>query len=129
MNLREFFNANSRSINYYPDAARHTGVEEAIFLQQICYWTGKEKGRKTEKDGWIHKSSDELEREIGFSVKVQRRVRKSLKSQGLIKYEYERETHKLWIKIIPKGFNKLEEKITQNQLESSRKVDGTLPQF
>jgi|GEM_PF-2812113 len=95
MNLSDFLIDVGRPIAYYPSLARCLGsVKASIFLCQMLYWTGKEKG----PDG-IYKSSDEIMFETGLSYKEQRGARKILTELKILKEKYNRLEHKMYYSI------------------------------
>ena len=72
---------NERVIAFHPIYAKILGgIEEAIFFQQICFWS--DKGKRD--DGAIYKTSKDIEEETTLSDRVQRRVKKKLRELGLL---------------------------------------------
>ena len=70
-----------RPIAFYPQLSRVLGgIDEAIFVQQLYYWS--DKGR--DKEGWIYKTKKEWEEETTLTPKMQDRVRKSLVKTGVL---------------------------------------------
>mgnify|MGYP003340466716 CR=1 FL=1 len=57
------------------------GVGEAIFFQQIMYWS--DKGCKG--DGIIYKTDSEMEAETTLTPRMQRLIRRKLKEMGILK--------------------------------------------
>ena len=89
MGLTEYIKDLGRPIAYYPNLKRITGSTTAtILLCQLLYWTDK-----TKDDGWIWKTSDELEEETGLTYNEQRTARKNLVGTDLIEEEYKRLDH------------------------------------
>ena len=70
-----------RPIAFFPQLARALGgIEEAIFVQQLYYWS--DKGRN--KDGWIYKTKTEWEEETCLTREQQDRIRKKLEKKGIL---------------------------------------------
>ena len=62
MKLSDYLVGVGRPIAYYPGLRKLTGsTNVTIFLCQFVYWTGK----GDNEDGWIYKTSDEIEAETG----------------------------------------------------------------
>lgn len=110
-------------INYFPGLARALDSSTAAILcQQICYWSSwseqnrrkeDEEGKKPRADypdnwyGWFWKRRIELAEELGFSLDELDTARKKLRDAGVIKEEYKRLTHTLWMRIDKKGLDTL----------------------
>ena len=63
----------------YPQLAKALGgIEEAIYWQQLYYWSDKG------KDNWIYKTKKEIEEETALTRYQQDRVRKKLEKIGAI---------------------------------------------
>ena len=63
----------------YPQLAKALGgIEEAIYWQQLYYWSDKG------KDSWIYKTKEEIEKETALTRYQQDRVRKKLEKIGAI---------------------------------------------
>lgn len=113
MKLSDFLQDIGRPVAYYPSLARLLGgVKEAVFLSQFIYWTGREKSQ----DGWIFKSSDEVELETGLSYREQLTARKRLKSLGILKERYARLEHILYFKI---DFDALNDRWTRRNTQNA----------
>jgi len=70
-----------KPIAFFPQLAKALGgIEEAIYIQQLYYWS--DKGKRG--DGYIYKSKKEWEEETTLSRYQQDRIRKKLKEQGII---------------------------------------------
>lgn len=97
MKLSDFLTTIGRPIAFYPGLRKITGSTNAtIFLCQFVYWTGKENS----KDGWIYKTSNEIEEETGLSYDEQKTARAKLKQAGLIKERYARLEHQMYFKVV-----------------------------
>jgi hypothetical protein len=72
-----------RPIAFHPELARaFGGINEALFFQQIAYWS--DKGDDPE---WIYKSQVELEAETCLSAYQQKQARDHLKRLGVLQDE------------------------------------------
>lgn len=90
MKLTEFLSDVGRPVAYYPELKKITGSTTAtILLCQFIYWRGKE----ADPDGWLKKSSEEIESETGLSYNEQKTARKLLVSAGLMEEYYARLDH------------------------------------
>ena len=70
-----------KPIAFYPQLAKALGgIEEAIFIQQLYYWSDKSKN----KEGWIYKSKKEWEDETTLTKYQQDRIVKKLKNKKII---------------------------------------------
>ncbi len=75
-----------RPIAFYPQLAKALGgIEEAIFIQQLYYWS--DKGAR--KDGYIYKTKKEWQEETTLTPKQQDRLVKKLKSKKIIETKLE----------------------------------------
>jgi len=69
-----------RPIAFHPEMARKLGgINEALFFQQIAYWS--DKGADPE---WIYKTRSQIEDETALTRGQQERARKTLRSLGVI---------------------------------------------
>lgn len=96
MKLSDFLQDIGRPVVYYPSLARLLGgVKEAIFLSRIIYWTGK----GASEDGWIYKTSSEIESELGLTYREQMGARKKLRQLGVLREEYRRLEHVIYFSV------------------------------
>jgi hypothetical protein len=130
MKLSDFLTDLGRPVAYYPELARALDdVKEAIFVCQMAYWKGKEQ----DPEGWIYKSSEEIETETALSYKEQSNVRAGLKAKKLLVDWYSRTEHKLYFKIDWDAVNALWEghltkgHMPKSQMPPDQREDGTLP--
>jgi hypothetical protein len=73
-----------RPITFYAEFARQTGsVSTALFYQQIRYWSDK----GSREDGWIYKTTKEIEQETTIQRKSQDKAREKLVEIGWIEAE------------------------------------------
>jgi len=104
MKLTDFIQDAGRPVAFYPSLRRITGSTTAtLFLCQLIYWKGKE----ADADGWIYKTSEEMEAETGLSYNEQKTARANLKDAGLIEEHYARLDHKLKFRL---NFDTINEK-------------------
>lgn len=112
MKIAEILMGLGRAVVYYPNFVKAIGgnINAAIFLNQLIYWKGKEKN----SDGWIYKTSAEIEEETALSYKKQKNARQHLKNLGIIEEKYKRLEHLIYYRI---NFDKLNE-IWDNYISS-----------
>jgi hypothetical protein len=85
-----------KPIAFYPSLARlFGGINEALFFQQIAYWSGR--GADPE---WIYKTREELEAETCLSRYQQEQARKSLVKLGVLEETKRGLPAKLYYRII-----------------------------
>lgn len=102
MKLSDYLLDVGRPVAYYPKLRRITGSTNAtIFICQFIYWTGKESAG----DGWIYKTSDEIEDETGLSYKEQTNAREKLLAAGLLSERYARLEHQMYFKVNLEALN------------------------
>ena len=90
MKLTDFIEDAGRPIAFYPKLRQLTGSTTAtILLCQFIYWRGKE----SDPEGWLYKTSDDIEEETGLSYNEQKTARKHLKDAGIIEEHYARLDH------------------------------------
>lgn len=93
-----------RPVAYYPGLRHITGsTTSTIFLCQLLYWSSD---KRAKKDGWIYKTSVEIEEETGLSYNEQKTARNNLLALGLIEEERLRLDHTTRYRIAQ---NKLDE--------------------
>jgi hypothetical protein len=90
-------------VAFYPSVAKIVGIKEAIMLAQLVYWTP----RARNEEGWIYKSAEEMEAETSLTYREQKRVRESLRDQGLIEDRYNREEHLVYFRVIREAVDRL----------------------
>lgn len=120
--------AMERRTAYSPEMARVIGVQEAVFLMQLLFWSTD--GRiSVDREGWMYKSAEEWEDETGLNYKQQLIVRKNLKKRQLISDRYERLSHKLWFRLNDTPFETLMEDIVaaQKKRAEKRRKKGAYP--
>lgn len=70
------------TVAYHPELARFLGsIKAAIFIDQLTYWSGKQK----DKDGWIYKTTADFGKETALSRHELVAVRELLKGKGYLK--------------------------------------------
>lgn len=81
-------------VAYYPQLARALGgINEALWLQQVAHWEGKS------NDGWVFRTSEQMEQELVMTYKQQARVRTSLKKLGVLEEKREGIPARLYFRI------------------------------
>lgn len=119
-----------RVVSFHVGLAKIVGIEEAIMLGQLVYWTPRAKNEQ----GWVYKSAEDLEEETSLTYRQQRRVRTELCTRGLLQERYAREEHRLYLRVIPEAVNQLEApdetsyaQVTKGQEAPDETSVGTLP--
>ena len=119
MKLTDFLQDVGRPVAYYPKLRKITGSATAtILLCQFIYWRGKEK----DEDGWLYKTSDEIEKETGLSYKEQKTARKKLVEAGLMEEHYARLDHVLRFKL---NLDAINEKWGKDESDNGEQPIGT----
>jgi DNA-binding Lrp family transcriptional regulator len=96
-----------RPIAFYPQLARVLGgIEEAIFVQQLIYWTPRAK----DENGWVYKTREEWINETTISEWKIKNVIRKLEKLGII------ERKKKHVNGIPIPHYQLQEEKLQNLL-------------
>lgn len=92
MKLTDFLEDIGRPIAYYPSMRKITGSTNAtVLLCQLIYWRGKQ----ADPEGWLLKTSEEIEGETGLSYDEQKTARKQLKDAGFLEEHYARLDHQM----------------------------------
>jgi len=106
MGLTKYITDLGRPISFFPNLRKVTGSTNAtLFLCQLLYWSDKT------EDGWIWKSSDEIEEETGLTYFEQKTARKLLLDNDLISEEYKRVDHVIRFKVNQEVLNANWEKV------------------
>lgn len=125
MKLSDFLTDVGRPVAFYPSLVKALGDRnEAIFICQMAYWRGKGES----KDGWIYKSSDEIEQETSLTYKEQTNVRSGLKEKGILNENYARSEHNLYFKIDWDRVNEIWEHFTNGKVPPDPREGATLPE-
>ncbi len=113
MKLSDFLMGVGRPVAFYPGLVKALGDRnETIFVCQMAYWRGKGE----ESDGWIYKSSEDIEAETSLTYKEQINVRKGLKDKNLIEEYYARTEHRIYFRVNWEAVNEIWEQFTNGQL-------------
>jgi len=97
-----------RAVAFYPGLKRITGSTNAVILLcQLIYWSDK-----TNDDGWIWKSSDEIEEETSLTYNEQFTARKILTDMNVVEEEYKRLDHKIRFRVNQEELNRQWEEAT-----------------
>jgi hypothetical protein len=74
---------NEPPLQILPTLAEKIGLKEAIFLQQLHYWT-----QHCDHDGWVFNSAEAWHRQFPFwSTRTVERIVQSLRKQGLVEVQ------------------------------------------
>lgn len=96
MKLTDYITGIGRPVAYYPNLKKITGSTTAtILLCQFLYWRGKE----YDANGWLYKTSEEIESETGLSYNEQKTARAALKEAGLLEEHYARLDHQMKFRV------------------------------
>lgn len=102
MKLTEFISDVGRPVAYYPGLKKITKSTTAtILLCQLIYWTGKQ----ADPEGWIYKTSADLEEETGLTYDEQKTARTQLVKLGFIEEVYRRLDHQMAFRIMANAIN------------------------
>ena len=86
MNVLDFLLEVGHPTVFHVGIAKKLGPNNAcLFLEQLIYWTGKERGKDSPSDGWIYKSSEEIFEELNITYKEQIGIRELLRKAGILK--------------------------------------------
>jgi hypothetical protein len=97
MKITEFLTDIGRPVAFHPGLKKITGSTTAtLFLCQLIYWTGKQ----ADPEGWIYKTSPEIEDETGLTYYEQTTARKQLIKLGFIEEDYKRLDHQMVFRIM-----------------------------
>jgi len=105
-----------RPIAFHPALARaFGGINEALFFQQIAYWS--DKGADPE---WIYKSQVELEEETCLSSYQQKQARDRLKRLGVLEDDRRGVPARLYYRIVWDALFRLLETANLDRADASR---------
>jgi len=110
-------NLSDRPIAFHPMLARVLGgVYEALFFQQIAYWSG----RGSDPD-WIYKTRDEMQFETTLNRYQQEQARSSLKRLGVLEEERRGLPAKMHYRIV---WGRVYELLEVERTSANQLVDG-----
>ncbi|MEA4908653.1 MAG: hypothetical protein VB089_13585 [Anaerolineaceae bacterium] len=90
MRITDFIEDVGRPVSFYPGLRRITkSTTGTLLLCQLIYWHGKQQ----DVNGWILKTSGEIEYETGLSYEEQKTARAALIRNKLIEEDYRRIDH------------------------------------
>lgn len=119
-----------RTVSFYPSLAKVWGIKESLFICQLLYWTP----RSYDEDGWVYKTAEEWEEEIGLTYKEQIRARESLRDAGVLEEKQNRTEHRIYfrlnmeaLKAVPVPDERSDEHLTKGKMASDERSTGTLP--
>lgn len=99
-----------RAVAYYPGLKKIIPTTNAcVLLCQLLYWTDK-----TRNDGWIYKTSDDIQEETGLTYKEQVTARKHLVESKLISEHFARLDKSIRFKVNQEELNRQWEEATGN---------------
>lgn len=102
-----------RAVAFYPGLKKIIGSTNAVILLcQLIYWSDK-----SSDNGWIWKSSDEIEEETSLTYNEQFTARKILVDMNIIEEEYKRLDHKIRFRVNQEELNKQWEEATFKKLK------------
>lgn len=84
-----------RPINYFANLAKALGINEAIFVGQLLYWSP----RGSEGDGWVFKTMADIEDETALTKDQQMRLRKHLRDLEILEEKEERIDHRFYYRL------------------------------
>lgn len=109
MKLTDFLEGVGRPVAYYPSMRKLTGSTNAtILFCQFIYWRGKE----ADPNGWLEKTSEEIEGETGLSYEEQKTARRQLRDAELLEEHYARLDHQMRYRL---NLSKINEKWAELQ--------------
>lgn len=85
----------NRPVILYPRLARLVGVNAAVLLNHLLFWS--DKGRNP--IGWIYKSADELLAETGLTYRMQTKARERLLKFGFLEEKNDRIYHRMYFRV------------------------------
>ncbi|HWE00651.1 MAG TPA: hypothetical protein VG345_16485 [Bryobacteraceae bacterium] len=97
-----------RPISFYPELAKRVGLPLSIFICQLLYWTPRAGEAESEDgEGWIYKTSEEVERETSLTYEQQLLARKKAIGLGLLEEKYKRFEHRQYFRLKLEAFDAL----------------------
>jgi hypothetical protein len=91
-----------RPVAFYPGLKKITkSTTASILLCQFIYWLEKQ----DDPEGWIYKTSKDIEKETGLTYLEQVTARKVLIKLGFIKEKYKRIEHQMYFKVMVDEIN------------------------
>lgn len=112
MKLLESLQELGRVVAYYPSLARALkDVKASIFLVQLIYWTPR---TRQEAEGWIYKTTSEIEIETGLVYEEQLTARKKLVRLRVLEEHYARLEHRLYFRVKGDDLDSLWERFIMN---------------
>ena len=120
MKLTNYILDLGRTVAFMPGLKKVTGsVNATLMLCQFLYWSDKT------RDGWIYKTSEEIEEETGLSYNEQRTAYTKLEELGLIAKEIKRLDHTTKYQINQARLNQMWEDVSG---EKSKPVNEAIPE-
>lgn len=114
MQLTDVLQGLGRPVAYYPALRRLCGSVTAVILfDQLLYWSG----RGTDPEGWVYKTSWDLEIETGLTQEEQQTARNKLRSRELLKEVRRGIPAKIYYRLEFEKINKLWAEFADNSWE------------
>jgi hypothetical protein len=118
MKLTRYIIELGRAVAYYPGLKQITGsTTSTILLCQFLYWCDKTR----DTDGWIWKTSDEIEEETGLTANEQRTAKINLADLNLLQFEFKRLDHNTRYRVNQEELNRKWEEVTGKKSELVKK--------
>lgn len=96
MRFADFLDGIGGYVAFHPRMTKFCGSTNAnVFLSNMFAWSGHGK----DPDGWIYKSSEDIEFETGLSYKEQAAARRLLVSRGFIEEKHRRFEHRMYFRV------------------------------
>lgn len=96
MKLTDFISDVGRPVAFYPGLRKITdSINATLFICQLIYWKGKE----ADENGWIYKTSEEIEGETGLTYREQKTAREKLIKKGFLEERYARLEHRIYYRV------------------------------
>lgn len=96
MKLSDFLSNVGRPVAYYPALRSITGSTTATIL--LCWLIDLAGTGRDGQDGWIQKSSSQIEEETGLSYEEQKTARAKLRQAGLLEERHARLEHAIYFR-------------------------------
>lgn len=130
MKLSDFLSDIGRPVAFYPGLVKALGsMKQAVFVCQMAYW----KGKGSDPDGWIYKTSEEIETETSLTYKEQTTARAALVKMNALEERYARTEHQMYFRVNWDVVNSLwdehitKEHMPKGKVASDQQEDGILP--
>jgi len=124
MKLTNYILDLGRVVAYYPGLKEITGsTTSSILLCQFLYWCNKT------KDGWIWKTTDEIEEETGLTYNEQKTAKKVLKDLNLLDIQFKRLDHMTRYRVNEEQLNLMWEEMSGKKSQAPKQVIQETPEI